>query len=229
MIAVIGDVHGCYNTFISLLKKIRTAYDNIEIYCVGDLVDRGKFSFDVIHYIMNTDVKFTPGNHDYMFYHFFKDPESIFGRTWVFNGNESTMESYNNREDKLFTHLNYIISQPLFYNLDDCFISHAGISEKYYNAIPQKNPLNLDLLSDYIYSDTKSDKGILWNREPLMDIGKLQVYGHTKHQKIIFDEASCSVNIDTGAAYGNRLSAVIVHNNEIVDTFEELTMIDDII
>ena len=39
MIAVIGDVHGCFYTLKQLVDKIRTKYPSISIYCVGDLVD----------------------------------------------------------------------------------------------------------------------------------------------------------------------------------------------
>jgi len=229
MVAVVGDIHGCYNTFIGLLEKIKNSYPSIEIYCVGDLIDRGKFGYEVIHYVQNTNIKFTPGNHDYMFYHFFKDPESIFARTWVFNGNELTLESYNNHENAIFEHIDFIQKQPLFYNLEDCFISHAGVSEKYFRTIQKDGSVDFDELEREIYADKISDKGVLWNRAPLLNIGKLQVFGHTKHQKIIFNEDTFSVNIDTGAAYGNKLSALVIHNNEIVDTFEEFTLIDDII
>ena len=55
------------------------------------------------------------------------------------------------------------------------------------------------------------------------------MHGHTKQRNIIFDEDSFSINIDTGACYGNKLSAVIVNQNEIIDSFEERTSIDDLI
>ncbi|KAB2843644.1 MAG: diadenosine tetraphosphatase, partial [Ignavibacterium sp.] len=48
MVAIIGDVHGCYNTLKAIFEKIRKKYPDIIIYCVGDLVDRGNFSAQVI-------------------------------------------------------------------------------------------------------------------------------------------------------------------------------------
>ncbi len=51
MIAVIGDVHGCYYTLKQLVDKIRKKYPAISIYCVGDLVDRGNYSFEVIDFV----------------------------------------------------------------------------------------------------------------------------------------------------------------------------------
>ena len=35
MVAVIGDVHGCYQTLKQLVENIRTKYPGISIYCVG--------------------------------------------------------------------------------------------------------------------------------------------------------------------------------------------------
>ena len=43
MIAVISDVHGCFNTLKKLVKEVRKKYPNIPLYSVGDLIDRGKF------------------------------------------------------------------------------------------------------------------------------------------------------------------------------------------
>lgn len=227
MIAIIGDIHGCYNSLIELTKKIRQKYSNISIYSVGDLVDRGNHSYEVINFVTENDIKFTPGNHDYMFFHFFKDPESVFARTWLFNGNESTLSSYKDREDSIFAHINIIKKQPLFFDLPDCFISHAGISYQYENNLTDVGN-KLEMIKKYIYSDFSTDKGVLWTRDPLLDIGKLQIVGHSKHKDITFDEDSNALYIDTGACVGNKLSAVIVHNNEIVDTIEENTHLNDI-
>ena len=86
MVAIIGDVHGCFYTMVELYNRVLEKYKDIPIYCVGDLVDRGNNSFEVMEFVMNEKMLFTPGNHDYMFYHFFKDPSSVFARSWVFNG-----------------------------------------------------------------------------------------------------------------------------------------------
>ena len=71
MVAVIGDIHGCFHTLKELYSKIKTEYPEAEIYSVGDLVDRGKYSLETIEFIKRKEIKFTPGNHDLMFSHFF--------------------------------------------------------------------------------------------------------------------------------------------------------------
>ncbi len=229
MVAVIGDIHGCYYTLLELYSKIREKYQRIPIYTVGDLVDRGNYSYEVVKFLLEEKILFTPGNHDYMFYHFFKDPTSIFARSWIFNGNETTLESYEEHEEDLFSHIEAIKKAPLYYNLDDCFISHAGISNNYKSELPNDYEENLDVLDEFIYKDFRSDSGVLWTRDELLNLGKLQVVGHTKRQEIVLDESSNAVYIDTGACVGNMLSAVIIDRSNIEEVISQKTQLNDII
>ncbi len=231
MVAVIGDIHGCYFTFLTLYNKIKKAYPEIPIYLVGDLVDRGLNSYQVMSFVESEKIKFTPGNHDYMFMHFFKDPASIFARSWVFNGNEPTLISYEEHNQDLFRHIELIRKMPVYYNLDDCFISHAGISNyysKYLDELPPETDL-LETLLPLVDADKLSEVGILWNRDELLNIGKLQVVGHTHQKEVTYIEESNAIYIDTAACIGNKLSAVIIHENEIVNTLDEETHLEDII
>ncbi|MBU0561936.1 MAG: metallophosphoesterase [Bacteroidetes bacterium] len=229
MIAVIGDIHGCYYTLIELFNKIKVKYQNIPLYCVGDMVDRGNHSFEVMKFVISEGIKFTPGNHDYMFLYFFKDPTSIFARSWVFNGSETTLESYESHEDDVFKHIEVIKNAPLFFDTSDCLITHAGISKQYEKFLPGDFKSNHKLVTEAIIRDFKNDFGVLWARGDLLDIGKLQVVGHTKQQEIILDEKANAVYIDTGACVGNKLSAVIIHENQITDVLEAKTNLNDII
>ncbi|MFA7288940.1 MAG: metallophosphoesterase [Melioribacteraceae bacterium] len=229
MVAVIGDIHGCYYTLVELYKKIVKKYPRIKVITVGDMVDRGNHSRDVINFIIENNIKFTPGNHDYMFYHFFKEPSSVFARSWLFNGSESTLESYEHYENDIFSHIDLISKAPLFMDLDDCFISHAGVSKSYRKFLDPNYKNNLSALEPLIIDDLRNDKGILWNRDPLLDLGKLQVVGHTKQSQITVVEESNSWYIDTGACVGNVLSAIIVHKNQFIESIEEKTQIKDII
>jgi len=229
MVAIIGDVHGCFYTLIELYNLIRDKYNDVPIYCVGDLVDRGNNSYEVMEFVMNEKMPFTPGNHDYMFYHFFKDPSSVFARSWVFNGSETTLESYERHEDSVFKHIEIIKNSPLFLDLDDCFISHAGISNKYKINLPGNFRENLSCLYEHIINDHMTDRGVLWTRDSLLDIGKMQIVGHTKQQDITLDENSNALYVDTGACVGNKLSAVIINESKLVDIVDIKTNLNDII
>jgi Calcineurin-like phosphoesterase len=228
MVAVIGDIHGCFKTLIKLVEKIRDKYPSIELYCVGDLVDRGNFSYEVIEFIQAEKIKFTPGNHDYMFYHFVHEPFSGMGTAWLYNGYESTMRSYNDRYEKINVHLEIIKNAPLYYNLDDCFICHAGISAELKKKFSANVLDNMEKFDKVIIEELETDDGILWTRNKLLDIGKLQIVGHTRKNDIEYNEDNHTAYIDTSAYTNHKLSAVIVEKNQILETLSVRTESEDV-
>jgi len=227
MVAVIGDVHGCYYTLQQLVDKIKNKYTDIEIFCVGDLVDRGAHSFETIDFVINEKIRFTLGNHDLMFYSFFKDPESQMGKTWIYNGAETTLKSYEDNMDKIETHLSVLHKAPLFIDTEDCFISHAGISTAFQDKISKDILNNPNKLKKIISADLHDLKSILWNRGEQMNIGKLQVVGHTHRKEVFFNENTNTVFIDTTAFGMNKLSAVIVEKSRVLEILHQKTFQDD--
>jgi len=98
---VIGDVHGSYNTLLALIEKLPK---DSNIFFVGDLIDRGKYSSDVIKYVRSNRYQSVLGNHEKTFIDFFKDYKSATSfeilkekwETWLFyNGGKETLESYS--------------------------------------------------------------------------------------------------------------------------------------
>ena len=228
MVAVIGDIHGCFNTLKKLVEKIREKYPSVELYCVGDLVDRGNFSYEVIEFVQSEKIKFTPGNHDYMFYHFVHEPFSGMGTAWLYNGYEPTMRSYNDKYNKMNEHLELIKNAPLYYNLNDCFICHAGISAYLKKKFSAKVLDNMEKFDKVITEELDTDDGILWTRNRLLDIGKLQIIGHTRKNEVEYNEENHTVYIDTSVYTNHKLSAVIVENNEIAEILSVRTESEDV-
>jgi serine/threonine protein phosphatase 1 len=229
MICVIGDIHGCFNTLTELISTVKAKYPEAPLYSVGDLVDRGNYSYEVLEYFISSDIKFTPGNHDYMFLYYMRDPLSTIGRAWLYNGYESTMASYDGKRDKLSEHLELIRKSPLFFDLEDCFISHAGISIHYKNYMPNGNSFDSSALNLILKNDIEEEQGILWTRDELLDIGKLQIVGHTRRQEILHSKKNNVLYIDTSVYTGNKLSAVIIEDNTLVDVLSIPTHSQDII
>src|SRR5687768_15137670 len=62
----IGDIQGCYRTLKRLLKRIDFNPKNDRILLVGDLVNRGPNSLDVLRWAcdLGTHVTTVLGNHD---------------------------------------------------------------------------------------------------------------------------------------------------------------------
>jgi len=66
MIWAIGDLQGCYNSFMQLLEKIDFDPNRDQLWLVGDLVNRGKGSLEVLEYVHKhqKSIKIVLGNHD---------------------------------------------------------------------------------------------------------------------------------------------------------------------
>lgn len=228
MIAVIGDVHGCYNTLKELVNRIKNKYPGTTIYSVGDLVDRGKYSCEVIDYIINENIKFTPGNHDYMFLYYFENPSSSIAKLWMYNGCEMTISSYSGREGKIKEHLENISREPLFFNIEEAFISHAGISKSFVKYLPKDFKENKSALMSVLEKHIANEDGILWTRDELVNFGKMQVVGHTRRNDVFFSSANNALYIDTSVYTGNKLSAVVIEPSEILDTISIPTKPEDL-
>jgi len=121
---VIGDVHGCFSQFMSLLEKIAYNSQNDKIILTGDLVNRGPDSLAVLNYCMaDNNITSVLGNHDlYLLY--------------LMNINQGkdelkeVVEADNNSQ--IFE---WLIKRPLFIQISDqstqkkFIVTHAGIPE----------------------------------------------------------------------------------------------------
>src|SRR6056300_193393 len=63
---VVGDIQGCYQSLRSLLRKIEFDTQSDQLWAVGDLVNRGPESLEVLRFCRNLGKSFKTvlGNHD---------------------------------------------------------------------------------------------------------------------------------------------------------------------
>ncbi|MGQ3889662.1 symmetrical bis(5'-nucleosyl)-tetraphosphatase [Legionella sp. CNM-1927-20] len=63
---VIGDIQGCFEPFLRLLEHIQFNEHTDKLWFVGDLVNRGPQSLEVLRFVKNLPIKppITLGNHD---------------------------------------------------------------------------------------------------------------------------------------------------------------------
>ena len=66
---VIGDLQGCFDEFMALLKKVAFAPDKDTLWLLGDLVNRGPKSLQTLRYVMGLgeSARTVLGNHDLHF------------------------------------------------------------------------------------------------------------------------------------------------------------------
>ncbi|MDF0727939.1 bis(5'-nucleosyl)-tetraphosphatase PrpE [Cytobacillus sp. S13-E01] len=217
---IIGDIHGCYDELLELLDRLGYVWnDSIPVHpngrklaFVGDLPDRGPKSLEVINLVYELVVKhhdayYVPGNHCNKFYRFLKG-----SKVQITHGLETTAAEYealSTREQKKvrnkFTTL--YDKSPLYHQLDNggVVIAHAGIREDYIGRDDKK------VKTFVLYGDItgeKHDDGSPVRKDWAQQYnGKAWiVYGHTpvKEPRIINN----TINIDTGAVFGNNLTAL---------------------
>lgn len=179
---IIGDIAGRYDELMLLLAQMPK---DEPIILVGDLVDRGSQSKEVIEWAMKTpNVTVIKGNHEDMMVDFCLDTKIYEEGIWFMNGGDKTIQSYG---CKLYTnkpshiprireyipkeHVEWLKNLPHFYKEDGLFISHAPWMD-YAENLGDKADLN----------------DALWNRySPKPVQGTFQIYGHNSSMKMFTD------------------------------------------
>jgi len=205
-IAVIGDIHGCYVELQDLYSGIQNHTD--EVYSVGDLIDRGPDSKQVIQFCIDNNIKPVRGNHEEILLKAINKPryKEYQGydtnlENWRYNGGNRTIKSYIGdsvtnfktfvKEFKETGHFEFISNLPLKIELDNCIITHGGI-------VTNTHPEN-----------------VLWNRAVPSKLDKIQIIGHTPNRKVIHKQ-NHYINVDTGCVFWGKMSSVIIKNRNNV-------------
>lgn len=127
---VVGDVHGHYDTLLRLLALIGPGAQD-EVYFVGDLIDRGAGSAQVVELVRREGYHTLIGNHEQLLIQAMADylefSESIEYHPWFYSGGMETLESYGRDLDKLEADMRWLYEQPFYYDLGDFWLVHAGV------------------------------------------------------------------------------------------------------
>lgn len=206
-IAIIGDIHGCAKSLKALLKKIPANY---ELYCVGDIIDRGPAIRKTVELVQENEIKCTIGNHEWLCLTGFDEEQPNFAN-WLKNGGKYTIGEFYDKNE-FYSLISYIKTFPYYYDLGEYMICHAGINEG----------LTVDQSIQYIDSEDTGEllSSIVWNRGSIYLAGKFIICGHTPVKKEVITDDYC--NIDTGCVYKNKLTAILLPGKEIVQVdFQE--------
>lgn len=180
---VIGDIHGFYQSFISLIDELNLG-ENDRVVLLGDLIDRGPNSYGVVHTARTNEQIFcVKGNHEAMMAENFsleglQDP-NIDLLVWIKNGGDTTVRSYLNAFNNVLTQPDHqamkkqikddnewIETLPLHIVLKEWRLVHAGYKP------------NLPL-------DEQTEDEYLWIRKEFHEVLKpvdhqrTVVFGHT--------------------------------------------------
>ena len=228
---IISDIHGCYEEYIELLKKISFSQED-ELFVLGDVVDRGPEPMKVLQDMMGRmNVVFLLGNHDFMFYTMMKKfaveiteknyddhistDDMLAYNSWIQDGGYPTAEAFRklSRDEKQDI-LDYISDAMIYEILEhdgkEYIIVHAGLG----NFSPDKDLEDYDLDEllgcriDYSKRYFTDDRILVTGHTPT-----LSIQGWEKPE--IFIENN-HIALDCGCVYGGNLAAYCIETGEAI-------------
>lgn len=202
-IYAIGDIHGCATQMEALIARLDIDARHDRLVFIGDYIDRGPDSKEVIDRILDLMQKIDHvicllGNHEQMFLDFYLEHREL--ELFLGNGGYSTLLSYGfqrSRQDPSFQvperHLRFYQSLSPYYETADYIFVHAGLRP----GIP---------LPEQDMDD------LIWSRFEFIrsthDFGKRVVFGHTPFSVPLVEPNK--IGIDTGAVYGGPLTCLVL-------------------
>ncbi|MEM1088280.1 MAG: metallophosphoesterase family protein [Pseudomonadota bacterium] len=215
----IGDIHGEAARLRELHAKIddfheaRFPDDVKHMVHVGDYVDRGRDSRDVIEMLMAMEatspetVTNLMGNHEEMMLNAHRGEDVSF---WFRNGGDTTMESYGRSDPASLPteHMDWVAALPTTFVPEgrDLIFVHAGVDPLTY---PNDYIVKRRWMRGSRFFDTTR-----WTSPALQ--GMRVVHGHTPTPDAQPDVSPDGrrINLDTGATFGGTLTAGVFRRDE---------------
>lgn len=214
-IFAVGDIHGHADELgvvLNYLVDTKECGSQDQVIFIGDYIDRGDRSNLVIERLLEVqrewpNTVFLKGNHEQMLLSFL-GCGGAHGEFYLRNGGATFFQSYGIdgwdslvalRERIPEQHLRFVQRLELGVSLGDFIFVHAGLSPTV--ALTQQ-----------------CEEDLLWIRDDFLrnphPFAKTVVFGHTAFNQIFLD-LPFRIGIDTGVAYGNKLSAVELVHGEV--------------
>ena len=229
---IIGDIHGCFDEAEILLKKL--GYDiklksengvarysvspppGRKAFFVGDLVDRGPKSPDVLRLVMDMvedEVALcVPGNHE------IKLQKKLYGKNVkLTHGLAETMEQLENESPEFIERVKkFITSMISHFVLDDgkLVVAHAGMKESFQGR-GSGAVRSFALFGETTGETDEYGLPVRYNWASEYRGDAAVVYGHTPVLEA--EWLNNTICIDTGCVFGGKLTALRYPEKEIVE------------
>lgn len=228
----IGDIHGRIEALLEVLKACKFDYDKDTLIVLGDVVDGGYNTFEVVEELLKMkNVIFILGNHDQFFIDYLLEKRAVHG--WIAQGGINTINSYMRAAGKgsIVYHRPYDWQQ----NYGDTavvvndFVIPASHKEFFASAV------NYYELGEklFVHGGYDINKGVdktlkcdlQWDRK-IIDYAKKKVIldydrvfiGHTTTETIDRTTSPVFLNnlicLDTGAGWSGKLTIMNVETEE---------------
>ena len=205
----IGDIHGCYEEFEKLLGDIGIDFSTDKLIMLGDYIDRGDKSYEVIKKVQSLKEKYgkdkvivLKGNHEQMAIDYFES-----GRTsYLHNGGGVTIESFQRNGDNLEEYVDCFKELANYYEDENYIYVHGGVKPGV-NLNKQKEEDLLWIREEFFLNSHANDKPV--------------IFGHTPTYYINGDYFPVNINrniaIDTACYFGGRLSALEIEEGKVIE------------
>jgi serine/threonine protein phosphatase 1 len=210
----IGDIHGCHQALLRLLDLIAPDPNRDVLVFLGDYIDRGPASREVIATLLElrqTHARLITlmGNHEWMLLDYLGGADPAL---YLAMGGIETLESYGivtfgdpwTQEILPSEHRRFFEELLPWWEDEQHIYVHAGLEP----GVPLAQ---------------QSTDWLLWARRGFIDsnydFGKRVIYGHTPWP-VPRVEAN-KIGIDTGAVYGGRLTCLVLPELEFVSVEKE--------
>ena len=201
---IVGDIHGCFEEFLALLKKLDYSPKNHRLILVGDIIGKGPYSLKMLKWVRKHTIEMVRGNHEQVFIDGVKKNQLS---KWP-----ALEKLKKDIKNKLDDWIQWLEKTPLYIEEEDFLVVHAGL-------VPKEKPsLSKPHLLMNIRTWDGKGKNITNTTQPawheLYEGKKLVVYGHWGLQGLQIKDNS--IGLDTGCVYGDKLSGVLLPERKIL-------------
>lgn len=218
-IFVISDIHGELDLFTQLLAKVEYDAQTDKLILLGDYIDRGSDSKDVLEKVIDLQEDGAialRGNHEDMLLSTVQGDEK-WSEIWLRNGGIETLESYGvtaSETEPIFPedetwqrHLRFIESLDYYYETEDTIFVHAGVDPR---AKLEDTPASvLAWIREDFYATYDGEKTVVFGHTPT------QILHSDKKNNNVFFGSNHVIGIDGGAAFGGQLNCLEMKSQKV--------------
>lgn len=187
----IGDVHGCILELEKLLSRLNIVRNDRVIF-LGDLINKGPNSVEVIKLIRKNNFEVILGNHELSY----KNERA--------NQNKLRPHHLEIQEKLTEEEENWLISHPIFIEDKQFIAVHGGIIPEV-SSLQDSDPKILTTIREW-------KDGRAWHS--FYDKKRIVFYGHWAAQGLCI--RSNTIGLDSGCVYGGGLSAYILEESRLI-------------
>jgi serine/threonine protein phosphatase 1 len=167
----IGDIHGCFDSFKELVENKIELKKEDKLILLGDYIDRGIQSKEVIDYIIELqqggfDITPLQGNHEAMLLDAIKNEKHLY--IWIANGGQATLNSFKIKsiKDIESIYTDFFNELPYFFAFREYLFVHGGFNDDDTNPFDDKELMLWESRKKYINPMLK-DKIIVHGHRPV--------------------------------------------------------------